>query len=70
MVRKHQWMIPRDSWLTSALLTQEIAAMVCSFALGKELSSMAVSNYATSVLAGCGRGELGLVLGEGDDEGA
>ena len=44
--------------------------MVCSFVFGKELSSMAASNYVTSVLAGGGRGELGLELDEGDDDGA
>ena len=42
--------------------------MVCSFVFGKELSSMAASNYAASVVAGGGRGELELELGEGDDE--
>ena len=31
---------------------------------------MAASNYATSVLAGGGRGELGFEFGEGDDDGA
>ena len=44
--------------------------MVCSFALEKELSSRAASNYVTSVLAGGGRGELELEFGEGDNEGA
>ena len=44
--------------------------MVCSFIFEKEISSMAVSNYVTSVLAGGGRGELGLELDEGDDDGA
>ena len=31
---------------------------------------MAASNFATNVLAGGDRGELGFEFGEGDDEGA
>ena len=42
--------------------------MVCSFVFGKELSSMAVSNYGTSVVAGSGEGELVHELDEGDDD--
>ena len=44
--------------------------MVCSFVFGKELSSMAASNYTASVVAGGGRGELGFLLGEEGDEGS
>ena len=48
--------------------------MVCSFIVRKELFSLTASNYVTSVLAGVlaggGRGELGLEFDEGDDDGA
>ena len=61
-------MILRASWFTSTLLTQEITAIVCLFALKKELSSMAAMIGATSFVREVVERDLGLdlcVFGDG-----